>query len=126
MPMDAHTVIHADFEEPLACQRMTELIRAGCVPDGCFVGADKTAYGVLRALIDNGLRVPEDVAVIGFDDEEPDSRDKLFPKLTTLRQPLYEMGQAGITLLVHSMRNPDASPQSVVFEPVLILRETCP
>lgn len=124
LPIEEHTVIHADFEEPLACQRMNELIQRGHLPDACFVGADKTAYGVIRALLSNGLRVPEDVAVIGFDDEEPDSHDMLFPKLSTMRQPLGEMGQAGINLLVHSILSPDAAPQTVIFEPELILRET--
>lgn len=125
MPIETDTVITADFEEQLACRQMNTLIRQGRVPDACFVGADKTAYGVLRALGDNGLRVPEDVAIIGFDDEEADSRDRLFPKLTTMRQPLYEMGQSGVTLLVRSIRDPNTSPQSVVFEPEFIIRETC-
>ncbi|MCL2342707.1 MAG: LacI family transcriptional regulator, partial [Firmicutes bacterium] len=62
------SVIHADFEEGLACRRVSALIREGKLPDAFFVGADKTAYGVIRALRNNGLRVPEDVAVIGFDD----------------------------------------------------------
>lgn len=125
LPIEDDTVIYADFEEPLACQRMNELMQKGRMPDACFVGADKTAYGVMRALLTGGLRVPLDVAVIGFDDEAPDSRDMLFPGLTTMRQPLYEMGQMGIKLLVRSLTTPDAAPQSVVFEPDLIVRESC-
>lgn len=126
MPVEDGAVIRSDFEEPLACQRMNELIRQGRMPDACFAGADKTAYGIMRAVLENGLRVPRDVAVIGFDDEEPDSRDMLFPGLTTMRQPLYEMGQMGVKLLVRSLTTPGAAPQSVVFEPELVARDSCP
>lgn len=125
VPVEDGTVIQSDFEEALACERMTKLIGQGRVPDACFAGADKTAYGVMRALIASGLRVPDDVAVIGFDDEAPDSRDMLFPGLTTMRQPLYEMGQMGIKLLVRSLTTPDVAPQSVVFEPDFVMRESC-
>ena len=120
------SVVRADFEEATSYQQMCAMIRANAAPDGCFVGADKSAYGVLRALYEHGLRVPEDVAVIGFDDEQPDSHDVLFQQLTTMRQPLYEMGRAGISLLVRSMQNPKAPPEVVQFEPELIIRETCP
>lgn len=125
LSIDEDTVIYADFEEDLACLKMTELIRAGKAPEACFAGADRTAYGVMRAALNHGLKLPEDLAVIGFDDEPPDSKDLLFPGLTTLRQPLYEMGQTAVRLLVRSMQNTDAAPQTVVFEPEMILRDTC-
>ena len=125
-PILADTIIRADFEEQVSYQQMSAMIRAGAVPDACFVGADKSAYGVLRALYENHLRVPADVAVIGFDDEEPDSHDMLFQKLTTMRQPLYQMGQAGIALLVHTIQNPGAPPQVTRFQPEFVIRETCP
>ncbi|MCL2129354.1 MAG: LacI family transcriptional regulator [Treponema sp.] len=120
------SIIIADFEEELAHKRVSALLRDKKVPDACFAGADKTAYGVIRALYENGLRVPQDVAIIGFDDDKPDTFDMLFPKLTTLRQPLYEMGKAGVEILIHSIENPKVKPKIVVFEPELIIGETCP
>lgn len=119
------TLLYADFEEELACVRMGERIREGKVPDACFVGSDKAAYGVIRALRSSGLRVPEDVAIIGFDDDAPDSIDMVFPKLTTMRQPLYEMGRAGVKLLVESLLAPKKKPEKIVFQAELIIRETC-
>ena len=124
--MDENSVICADFEEELAHRLVSERLRDNKVPDACFAGADKTAYGVIRALYDHGLRVPEDVAIIGFDDDRPDTFDMLFPRLTTLRQPLYEMGRAGVETLVRSIENPELGPQRVVFEPELIIGQTCP
>ena len=125
-PVTADSIIHADFEEELAYQRIKGLIHNGKVPDAIFAGADKTAYGVIRALYENGLRTPDDVAIIGFDDDKPDTYDMVFPKLTTMRQPLYEMGRAGVELLIHSIVNPGMKPGIVVFEPELIIGQTCP
>jgi len=124
--MDENSVICADFEEELAYIRVSELLRDKKVPDACFAGADKPAYGVIRALYENGLRVPEDVAIIGFDDDRPDTFDMLFPRLTTMRQPLYEMGKAGVETLIRSIDNPELGPKRVVFEPELIIGQTCP
>ena len=119
-------VIYADFEEELACQRVGALIREKTLPDAFFVGADKTAFGVIRALFTNGLRVPEDIAIIGFDGDQPDTYDMVFPKLTTMRQMLYEIGKAGVELLVRSIRDPDRKPEEIVFEPEFIQGDTCP
>lgn len=121
----ADSIIYADFFEESAYQQMKQRIAAGSLPDAVFAGADKTAYGVLRALMEAGISVPEDVAVIGFDDDTPDSRDILFPGLSTMRQPLYEMGQAAIELLVSAIENPKAESETRTFEPELILRDTC-
>jgi len=120
------SIIHADFEEGLACQRVGALLREGSMPDAFFAGADKTAFGVIRALTQNGLRVPGDVAVIGFDGDKPDTYDMVFPQLTTMRQPLYEMGKAGVELLIRSIREPGRVPETIVFEPEFVLGETCP
>ena len=119
-------IVCADFEEDLAYKRISALLRGNQVPDACFAGADKPAYGVIRALYAYGLRVPEDVAIIGFDDDRPDTFDMLFPRLTTMRQPLYEMGKAGVETLVRSIENPELGPARVVFEPELIIGQTCP
>ena len=118
--------VHADSGEELACRRIDSLIRDRRMPDAFFVGEDKTAYGVIRALFQNGIRVPEDVAVIGFDGDNPDSCDMLFPKLTSMRQPLYKMGKAGVELLVRSIQNPGLKPEKIVFEPEFIIGQTCP
>jgi len=119
------SIIHADFEEGLAYRRVGDLIRSHKIPDAIFAGADKTAFGVIRALTDNGLRIPDDVAVIGFDGDKPDTYDRVFPKLTTMRQPLYEMGKAGVELLVRSMQDPGRKPEIIVLDPEFIIGETC-
>lgn len=82
---------------------------------------DLSAIGTIRALHDVGLRVPEDVSVIGFDDVQ--AAGFHVPSLTTIRQPLRHMGSLGADLLLKSIRG-ERQPDSVNVEPELIVRES--
>jgi LacI family transcriptional regulator len=87
----------------------------------CF--NDIAAIGAIRALKDAGLRVPEDVSVVGFDDIQ--SAAYSTPSLTTVRQPLLEMGKRGAEILLKRIANREASyPAEVVVKPELIVRES--
>lgn len=87
----------------------------------CF--NDIAAIGVIRAIHDAGLRVPEDISVIGFDDIVSASYQK--PSLTTVRQPLREMGNKGAQMLLDAIANPEGkTPETTVMEPELIVRES--
>lgn len=125
IPLGPDSIIYADCFEETACRQMRRLLTEGKKPDACFVGADKPAYGVLRAAMEAGLSIPNDLAVIGFDDDIPESRDIIFPGLSTMRQPLYEMGKAGVELLLDAIANPGREAQTRTFEAELILRDTC-
>ncbi len=125
MPLGPDSILYADHFEKIAYQQMQKRLAHGTRPDACFVGADKPAFGVLRAAMEAGLSIPGDLAVIGFDDDEPDSKDMLFPPLSTMRQPLYEMGQAGVSLLIDKMNHSDREPVVKSFDAELVLRETC-
>ena len=67
-------------------------------PTAIFASTDQMAYGVLVAADEYGLRVPQDVALVGFDDDTPSAHVR--PPLTTIRQPSFEMGRRGIELLL--------------------------
>jgi LacI family transcriptional regulator len=87
----------------------------------CF--NDISAIGAIRALKDAGLRVPEDVSVVGFDDIQ--SAAYSTPSLTTVRQPLFEMGQRGAQVLLERIANREApSPAEIVMAPELVVRES--
>jgi len=124
--VSADMIIEADFSEDMAYENIKELLKNESPPDAFFVGADKTAFGVIRALTEHGIRVPEDVAIIGFDGDKPDSYGIKFPILTTMRQPLYEIGQKGVELLVRSIQDDGHKPEKIVVEPEFIFGETCP
>jgi len=120
-----NAVIDSDFSETTAYNIMNDLISRGRLPEACFAAADKSIYGILRALSEHGLSAPKDIALIGFDGDVSDSRDMVFPKLTTMRQPLYEMGKEAVRLLVRSIEDPQAKPIATVFNTELVLGETC-
>jgi DNA-binding LacI/PurR family transcriptional regulator len=99
---------------------MRELLVQHPELDGVFAANDLMAIGALHALADAGRRVPDDVAVIGFDDAAPARYAR--PALTTVRQPLEDMGAAMADLLVERLANPTGPSLSRVFVPTLRLR----
>lgn len=87
----------------------------------CF--NDTAAIGAIRAIEDAGLSCPNDISVIGFDDILV--AEYCNPRLTTVRQPLYKMGNTAAELLVKRIQSPDAPTQETVwFEPELVVRES--
>jgi LacI family transcriptional regulator len=87
----------------------------------CF--NDIAAIGAIRALKDAGLAVPEDVSVVGFDDIQ--SAAYSTPSLTTVRQPLTEMGKRGAQVLLDRIANREKEfPSKIVMAPKLIIRES--
>ncbi|MFC5675143.1 LacI family DNA-binding transcriptional regulator [Streptomyces incanus] len=97
----AEYVRHAGFDEAMALHRMRELLDLPEPPTAVFVCSDRMALGVYEALTERGLRVPDDMSVIGFDDL-PEAR-WLAPPLTTVRQPLSEMAATALLLLLRIM-----------------------
>ena len=97
---------------------MERLLRADPAPDAVFSTSDVQALGALSALRDAGLHVPEDVAVVGFDD----IRLSEYIGLTTLRQPMYELGRLATEKLLTRIAEPDRIPTHTVFSPHLVMR----
>ena len=86
---------------------------------------DLAAIGAIRAIIDHGLKVPEDISVVGFDDSEGASYHN--PSLTTIRQPLHQMGAVAARILLRRIRGEEEFPLVVPIVPELVIREsTCP
>lgn len=77
-------------------------------PTAVFAGNDDMAYGVLTAAEELGLRVPQDFALVGFDDATPAEHTR--PSLTTARQPFFEMGQHATRILLSLVDTPRAAP----------------
>lgn len=94
-------VRHAGFDESVARERMRELLDLPEPPTAVFVCSDRMALGVYEALAEQGLSIPDDMSVVGFDDL-PEAR-WASPALTTVRQPLSEMAATATRLLVRMM-----------------------
>jgi DNA-binding LacI/PurR family transcriptional regulator len=86
---------------------------------------DIAAIGAIRAFMNQGLRVPEDISVVGFDDIQGAAFHN--PSLTTIRQPLHEMGAVAARILLQRIRGQATFPDVVPIHPELVIREsTCP
>jgi LacI family transcriptional regulator len=91
--------------------------------DAILFGGDWQAYGGMKALKDAGRRIPQDVAIIGFDDLE--SNTILSPPLSSVRQPIGKMAKTGLSLLFEAMEKNDYSHRAVVLDTELRLRGSC-
>ena len=89
-------------------------------PTAVFVAADVMALGALRAAHEAGLTLPGDLQMVGFDD----SASAAYVGLTTLAQPMVEMGTLATEKLLRRLRDPETPPSHTVFAPRLVVRET--
>ncbi|MBI5667682.1 MAG: substrate-binding domain-containing protein [Chloroflexi bacterium] len=92
-------------------------------PEALFVCNNLMTLGAQRALRELGVRIPDDVALVGFDDM-PWAGD-LNPPLTAVAQPGYELGQQAVELLLKRFDQPDAPYRKVILQPRLIVRQSC-
>lgn len=87
-----------------------------------FATNDEMAIGIMRGLADKGFHVPNDISVIGFDNI--DIAKYLVPSLTTVAQPIKEIGEAALALITHKLNQNDATLHNVALHNELIIRET--
>ena len=91
--------------------------------DAVFVQNDQMALGAIKVLRGRGLQVPEDVALVGFDDIPEAAYFE--PPLTTIRQDLHELGRTIVQSLLELIETPDAQRCYISLQPQLIVRESC-
>lgn len=104
--------------------RAAELLALPERPTALFVTNNLMTIGAMRAIEDTGLRCPDDVALIGFDDFEWASVFR--PRLTTVRQPVYEIGKAAARLLIQRIEHKRTGEAAeILLPPTLIVRESC-
>jgi DNA-binding LacI/PurR family transcriptional regulator len=109
-----------DFTRESGVKAMHQLLVDDPELDAVFVASDMMAHGALQALKDAGRRVPADVAVIGFDDFEISRYSD--PPLTTVRQPIVDMGRTMARQMLGLVNNRPDVPQSVVLPTELVVR----
>lgn len=120
---DPELVGQGTFLRPDAYQATEALLDLPDPPTAIFAANDVSAFGVIDAVRNRGLRIPDDISVIGFDDIPEASTTR--PALTTVRQPLTEMGSVAAEMLLEYIENPDLPTRRVVLQTELIFRESC-
>jgi len=101
---------------------MKELLNEGKVPHAAFVTGDEAAIGAINAICDAGYRVPEDISVAGFNDVKI---AKIYrPKLTTVHQPLYDMGAVAIRMVIKMINNEPLEDKKIELPYRIVERES--
>jgi LacI family transcriptional regulator len=121
LPLKTELVIEGEFSDASGYQAMKRLLPQR--PDAVFVASDAMAFAAMRAIQEAGLRIPEDMAVIGFDDIPPAATSK--PPLTTVRQPIMRTGQTAAEMLIDMIEHPNPQPRRVVLPTELVIRSSC-
>ena len=120
---DPNNIIHVSplyFSD--AYNAMKDYLWQGHRPDAIFAVVDTLAYGAIIALQDFGLRVPEDVAVVGYDNIPIAQMCR--PRLTSVSVPRFEIGRMACEMLHQCSVNPEVSPRNVVMSTELIVRDS--
>lgn len=118
---EAALICEGDFTEAGGYHMAQRLLPAN--PDAIFAASDTMARGALRALYERGVRVPEEVAVVGFDDMPFAAHTE--PPLTTVRQPIPRTGQMAVEVLLEMLQESSPQPHRVVLPTELIIRASC-
>ena len=119
--VDPQLVTGGLFDEASGYEAMLALLPHK--PDGLFVASDMMAMGAMRAIQEAGLKIPDDIALIGFDDIPAAALTT--PPLTTVRQPIMRCGSMAAEVLIDMIGNPPAAPRRMILPTELVLRGTC-
>lgn len=122
IPFDPGLVMEGDFLQPSGLACGNALFALPEPPTAVFASSDMMALGVMDAARARGLRIPEDLSLIGFDDIPMAAI--AHPGLTTVRQPLEEIGRTATEILLRAIKNPEDPPEVVVVPTDLIIRGT--
>ena len=101
---------------------MKELLEEGIVPQAAFVTGDEAAIGAINAACDKGYKVPEDISVAGFNDVK--IAKMYIPKLTTVYQPLYDMGAVAIRMVIKLINKEHLESKKIELPYKIIERES--
>ena len=104
-------------------QMMQKLLESDDVPTALIASSDPIAFGALHALSDKGIRVPQDISIIGFDDTSLSSFTS--PPLTTIHAPAYDMGSFGANIVFNILRQHPATAMKIQLPCQLMERQSC-
>lgn len=125
IPLNDAYIIAGDFKWEVGHRIATEMIAQKKAPRAIFAENDFMALGIIQGVQEAGLKIPDDIAVVGFDDIP----FATFPaiSLTTIRQPKYKMGKIAANILMDQISGKSRDPKRIIIEPELIIRQSsCP
>jgi DNA-binding LacI/PurR family transcriptional regulator len=120
---DPALVANMPTTEAAGHQAMTHFLALDEPPDAVVACSDELALGAINAAQEQGLIVGQDIGVIGFDDIP--SAAYCQPALTTIRQPMYEIGARLCHILIQAIKGKEIEERQVILPPTLVVRESC-
>jgi DNA-binding LacI/PurR family transcriptional regulator len=123
LSVDPVLVEEGDWLHTSGKEVMQHFLQLDNPPTAVFSCNDMMAAGALHAIYEQGLRVPEDIAIVGFDDV-PQTK-VIIPALTTISQPSEEMGSKATRMLIDQLEGKDEQPKQVIFPTTLVVRQSC-
>jgi LacI family transcriptional regulator len=102
---------------------MLKILELDTIPTAVFVASDIMAIGAAKAILEKGLKIPEDISVMGFDGIE--AAEFFYPSISTISQPRYDMGAVAMSLLLKLMNKKQVEEKNLVLRCELIQRESC-
>lgn len=116
-------IYRGQFRSHLAHDITADLIKRRRLPRALVCANDQMALGAIQALNEAGITIPDDVIVTGFDDIKETT--SVVPRLTTVRQPMLDLGRAAVSVLAQRIENPTAPPIAIELPVTVLLRESC-
>ena len=120
--LDPELIVHSDWRIPRGTEAARQLLSLPDPPTAIFGFNDNVAIGALHAARERGLSVPDDLSVVGFDDTE--QAVIVTPRLTSVRQPLAELGRMGVSLLIRLIEGQRVDALRVELATQLVVRES--
>lgn len=123
LPVDEALIVEGDYSQRSGWECTPHLLGHTPRPTAIFCASDAMAAGALLALHQAGLSVPRDVCVVGYDDL-PNSQYTI-PPLTTVRQPIYEIGRHAAAVVIDQIEGVRAAPEHAKLDVELVVRASC-
>ena len=123
LPVIEEFILRGTWKTSSGYQCAKEMISSENPPTAIIAANDQMAYGALLAIQDSGLRVPEDITIVGYDDDEIAQISN--PTITTVKMPLFRMGQVAAENLLSQVSKEKYLPEEQLIKGELIVRQSC-
>ena len=121
LPICEEFIVEGDFTQNGGYSAMKQLLKQK--PEAVFIASDIMAIGAYRACEEHHILVPDDLAIVGFDDIP--SANQVNPRLTTMRQPIRKMGSLAAVMLMNMINHKPVENRQTILKAELIIRQSC-
>jgi LacI family transcriptional regulator len=123
IPFSDSMIYEGKYDYKSGYANMVKILQLDEIPTAVFIASDIMAIGASKAILERGLRIPEDISIIGFDGIE--AAEFFYPSISTICQPRYDMGAVAMSLLLKLMNKTQVQDKNLELEHKLVERQSC-